>query len=174
MVVFSCELDGATAHGDDRVLAGGRVREAVMRTISLATADAVGALITVGGFVIGIALMASSGVQVLIPETGNEGREWLADAQDAGDLFVAGASVTVFAGLFALGRVRRLLRRATTRRAVDDHRPGRGVAGMVLVTISHATPIAIALELAPGYLDANPQTGPRWPSPPTRSRGSAC
>jgi hypothetical protein len=50
----------------------------------------VGALITVGGFVIGIALMASSGVQVLIPETGKDGRDWLADAQDAGDLFVAG------------------------------------------------------------------------------------
>jgi hypothetical protein len=73
-----------------------------MRNISLATAGAVCALITVVGFVVGIVLMASSGVQVLIPETGKDGLEWIADVQDVGDLFIAGASVVVFAGLFAL------------------------------------------------------------------------
>jgi hypothetical protein len=46
-----------------------------MKTVSLATAGAVCALITVAGFVIGIAFMASSGVQVLIPETGKNGLE---------------------------------------------------------------------------------------------------
>ena len=33
--------------------------------------------------------------------------------------------------------------------------PVAGAAGMVLGTISHATPIAIAVELAPSYLDAS-------------------
>ncbi len=36
--------------------------------------------------------------------------------------------------------------------------PVAGAAGMVLVTISHATPIALALELAPGYSAADEAT----------------
>jgi len=36
--------------------------------------------------------------------------------------------------------------------------PVAGVVGLVLVTISHATPIAIALELAPRYVEANQPT----------------
>jgi hypothetical protein len=77
-----------------------RAKEAVMRNISLTTAGAFCALVLVAGFVIGIVLMASGGVQVLIPETGKD----------------------------------------------------------VLVTISHATPIALALELAPDYTAANEAT----------------
>ncbi len=129
-----------------------------MRNISLATAGAVCALITVAGFVIGIALMASSGVQVLIPETGKKGLEWIADVQDAGNLFSAGASVTVFAGLFALVAFVGFydaLRHAGPLMIIA---PVAGAAGMVLVTISHATPIAIALQLAPGYTAANEVT----------------
>ena len=129
-----------------------------MGNLSLIKAGAVGAVILVAGFVIGIALMASSGVQVLVPPTGKDGREWLADAQDAGDLFVAGASVTVFAGLFALLAFVGFydaLRHAGPLMIIA---PVAGVAGMVLVTISHATPIAIALELAPRYMEANQAT----------------
>jgi hypothetical protein len=129
-----------------------------MRTIGLVKAGAVGAVILVAGFVVGIALMASSGVQVLIPPTGKDGRDWLADAQDAGDLFVAGASVTVFAGLFALLAFVGFydaLRHAGPLMIIA---PVAGVAGIVLVTISHATPIAIALELAPRYVEANQTT----------------
>ena len=70
--------------------------------LSLARAGAVCAVITVAGFVVGIALMASSGVQLLIPETGQDGLDWIADVDDAGNLFVAGASIVVFAGLFGL------------------------------------------------------------------------
>ena len=129
-----------------------------MRNISLATAGAVCALITVAGFVIGVALMASSGIQTLIPETGKNGLKWIADVQDAGDLFIAGASVTVFAGLFALVAFVGFydaLRHAGPLMIIA---PVAGAAGMVLVTISHATPIAIALQLAPGYTAANEAT----------------
>ena len=40
-----------------------------MNGVSLRTAGAVCAVVTVVGFVVGIALTAASGVQVLIPET---------------------------------------------------------------------------------------------------------
>ena len=129
-----------------------------MRDISLARVGAVCALITVAGFVIGIALMASSGVQVLIPETGKDGLEWIADVQDAGDLFIAGATIVVFAGLFGLVAFVGFydaLRHAGPLMIIA---PVAGAAGMVLVTISHATPIALALELAPGYTAANEAT----------------
>ena len=43
------------------------------------------ALIAVAGFVVGITLMATNGVQVLIPETGTDGAKWVTDVQDAGD-----------------------------------------------------------------------------------------
>ena len=133
-------------------------REPTTRNLSLATVGAVCALITVAGFVIGSALMASSGVQVLIPETGKKGLEWIADVQDAGDLFIAGASVSVFAGLFALVAFVGFydaLRHAGPLMIIA---PVAGAAGMVLVTISHATPIAIALQLAPGYTAGNEVT----------------
>lgn len=129
-----------------------------MRNLTLTRAGAMCALITVAGFAIGIALMASSGVQVLIPETGKDGLEWIADVEDAGDLFVAGASIVVFAGLFALVAFVGFydaLRHAGPLMVIA---PVAGVAGIVLVTISHATPIAIALELAPGYTAANEAT----------------
>jgi len=126
-----------------------------VNSVSLRTAGAVCAIVTVVGFVVGIALMASSGVQVLIPETGQEGLDWLADADDAGGLFVAGAAIVVFAGLFGLVAFLGFydaLRGAGPLLVVA---PIAGAAGMVLVTISHATPIAMALELAPAYLDAD-------------------
>ena len=53
-------------------------------------------------FVVGIAFMATSGVQVLIPETGQNGRDWIADVDDAGGLFVVGAWLVVFGGLIGL------------------------------------------------------------------------
>ena len=129
-----------------------------MRDINLVRAGAVCGLITVVGFVIGIALMASGGVQVLIPETGKNGLEWIADVQAAGDLFTVGATIVVFAGLFGLVAFVGFydaLRHAGPLMIIA---PVAGVAGMVLVTISHATPIAIALELAPDYTTANHAT----------------
>ncbi len=46
--------------------------------------------------------MATSGVQVLIPETGQSGRDWIADVDDAGGLFVVGAWLVVFGGLIGV------------------------------------------------------------------------
>ena len=68
---------------------------AVVRDLRLSTVGAVCPLLAVAGFVSGIALMATSGVQVLIPETGSEGAEWVADVNNVGDAFVVGAWIGV-------------------------------------------------------------------------------
>jgi hypothetical protein len=123
--------------------------------VSLAKAGAVCAIVTVVGFIVGIALMASSGVQVLIPETGQEGLDWIADVDDAGNAFVVGATIVVFAGLFGLVAFLGFYDALKQAGPLLVIAPVAGAAGMVLVTISHATPIAIAVELAPAYLDAS-------------------
>jgi hypothetical protein len=43
-----------------------------MKNASLATTEAVCALIAVAGFLVGVVLVVSSGVDTLIPETGEE------------------------------------------------------------------------------------------------------
>src|SRR6266480_5144599 len=129
-----------------------------MERVKLARAGAVCAVVGVAGFVLGIALMAASGVQVLIPPTGKDGLDWIADVQDGGDLFVAGATIVVFAGLFFLVAVLGFYDALREASALMIIAPVAGAAGMVLVTISHATPIAIALELAPAYEAANDAT----------------
>ena len=125
-----------------------------MNSVSVRTAGAVCAILTVIGFVVGIALMASSGVQVLIPETGQDGLDWIADVDDAGDLFVVGAAMVVFAGLFGLVAFLGFYEALKEAGPLLIVAPVAGAAGIVLVTISHATPIAMALELVPDYLDA--------------------
>lgn len=71
-----------------------------MRHLTLRTVGAVCALVTVACFLVGIALMATSGVQVLIPETGQSGLDWIRDV-DESNLFFVGAWLVVFGGLFA-------------------------------------------------------------------------
>jgi hypothetical protein len=55
-----------------------------MAHIRLSTITGVSAILAVVGFVLGIVLMASSGVQVLIPDSGDE-VAWMADAHDGGE-----------------------------------------------------------------------------------------
>ena len=125
-----------------------------MQSLTLTKLGALSALLLVAGFVVGIALMASGGVQVLIPETGKDGLDWISDVQDAGNLFSAGAGITVFAGLFGLVAFAGFYDALRHAGPVMLIAPIAGVAGIVLVTISHATPIAMANELAPAYTDA--------------------
>ena len=75
-----------------------------MRELRLSTVGAVCALIAVAGFVVGIALMATNGVQVLIPETGKDGTEWVDDVRDAGDWFVAGGGWSASPGSWGSSR----------------------------------------------------------------------
>jgi hypothetical protein len=125
-----------------------------MQNLTLTKLGALSALVLVAGFAIGIALMASGGVQVLIPETGKDGLDWIADVEDAGNLFTAGAAIVVFAGLFGLVAFLGFYEALRHAGPIMIVAPIAGVAGFVLVTISHATPIAMANELAPGYTHA--------------------
>ena len=128
--------------------------ESLMRDLSLATVAAVCALVAVVGFVVGMALMASGGVETLIPETGEQGLEWIADVQDGRDLFLVGAWLGVFAGLFLLVALVGFYDALREAGPVMIVAPIVGAVGMTLVTISHVLPIAMAYELAPGYTDA--------------------
>ena len=122
-----------------------------MRELRLSTVGAVCALIAVAGFVVGIALMAANGVQVLIPETGTDGAEWVTDVQEAGNWFVAGAWIVGLAGLLgivALVGFYDVLKHAGPVMIIA---PIAGAVGLTLVTASHVIPIAIAQELAPSY-----------------------
>jgi hypothetical protein len=73
-----------------------------MKDLRLSMVGAVCAIVAVAGFVVGIVLSVSSGVQVLIPEAGATGLDWIADVDDAGALFFAGAWIAIFAGLVGL------------------------------------------------------------------------
>jgi hypothetical protein len=130
----------------------------MMRSLSLATVGAVCALVTVAGFVVGIVLSISGGVEVLIPETGTEGLEWIADVQDAGDLFSVSAWFMVFAGLFGLVALVGFYDALREAGPVMIIAPIAGVVSLTLVTISHVIPVAMAHELAPGYSEANEAT----------------
>lgn len=133
----------------------GRQKILSVRDVRLSTVGAVAALVAVAGFVVGIFLMASHGVQVLIPETGADGRDWIADVQDAGDWFVAGAWIVGLAGLVGIVALLGLYDFLRHAGPVLVIAPIAGAVGLTLVTISHVMPIAIAQELAPGFTDAN-------------------
>jgi len=129
-----------------------------MKGIDLARVGGACAVLTVVGFVVGIAMMASNGVQVLIPETGKDGIEWIADVNDAGDWFVGGAAVVVFAGLVGLVAFLGFYEAVRDAGPITVIAPVAGAVGLVLVTISHATPIALAVNFAPDFAASDTAT----------------
>src|SRR5512133_2665356 len=127
-----------------------------MRTLKLSTVAAVSALGTVVCFVAGAVAMASSGVGVLIPETGRPGRDWIAAVDRAGGLFFVGAWLVVlmgFLGIVALVGFYDTLRLAGR---VMILAPLFAAVGLTLVTVSHLIPIAMGYQLVPAYLAAEP------------------
>jgi hypothetical protein len=100
--------------------------------------------------------MGSSGVGVLIPETGPAGRDWIADVDAAGALFFAGAWLVIlmgFLGIVALVGFYDTLGAAGPAMILA---PILGAVGLTLVTVSHLIPIAMAYELVPAYTNADP------------------
>src|ERR687888_255792 len=74
-----------------------------MRKLKLTTIGAYCAVLTTISFVAGIALMASSGVQVLIPETGGHKTiDWIDDVNGASGAFFAGAWLVILGGFLGL------------------------------------------------------------------------
>lgn len=129
-----------------------------MQSPSLRTVAGAAGIATFLCFLVGIPFMAVGGVQVLIPETGKNGLDWLADANDASGLFFAGAWLVILgglAGLVSLVAPYDVLRPAGP---ILIFAPVLAVVGLTLVTISHLIPIAMAYRLAPGYANAEPTT----------------
>jgi hypothetical protein len=126
-----------------------------MKQLNLVKVGAVCAVSITVCFVIGIVFMASSGVQVLIPDTGKDAVDWINDVNDASGLFFAGAWLVILGGLLGLVAFLgfyEVLRRASP---IMILAPILGAIGLVFVTISHALPIAMGYELVPGYVGAS-------------------
>jgi hypothetical protein len=104
--------------------------------------------------VVGIAFMAASGVQMLIPPTGKDGLDWIRDVDDAGGAFFVGAWLLILGGVLGIPA---LIGFYTALRQVGPWlalAPILSAVGLTLVTISHLIPIAMAYELVPGYTAA--------------------
>ena len=125
---------------------------------SLRTVAGMAGIATFVCFLLGIPFMVIGGVQVLIPETGKNGLDWLADANDAGGLFFAGAWLVILGGLAGLVSLVALYDVLRPAGPVLVLAPVLAVVGLTLVTVSHLIPIAMAYELAPGYANADAAT----------------
>jgi hypothetical protein len=115
------------------------------------------AVLTTACFVAGIVLMSVGGVQVLIPETGKDGLDWIAAVDEAGGLFAGGAWLVVIGGALGLVALVGFYEPLKEAHGALIVAPVLATVGMVFVTISHSVPIALSYELVPAYVDA---TGP--------------
>jgi len=129
-----------------------------MPNLSLTTVGAVCGIATTALFGVGIVLMVASGVPVLIPETGQESLDWIADVDDASGLFFAGAWFAIFGGFVGLVALIGFYDALREAGPVMILGPVLGAVGLTLVTISHLIPVAMAYELVPGYTGADPAT----------------
>src|SRR3954452_22054944 len=130
-----------------------------MSGMRLSTITGASAILAVACFVLGIVLMASSGVQVLIPDSGDE-VVWMADAHDGGELVVAGAWIAVAAGLVGIVALVGLYDVLKSAGPYLIFAPALTIAGLTLVTISHFVPITIAQEVAPTFVNGGPAIKP--------------
>jgi hypothetical protein len=131
---------------------------AALRDADLTTIGAVSAVAAVACFVAGVVCVAASGVQVLIPETGQTGLDWIADVDSAGGAFFAGAWLTILGGVLLLVAMVGFYDALRSAGPALILAPILVVVGMTLVTVSHLIPIAMAYELVPDYVDASGAT----------------
>jgi hypothetical protein len=102
-------------------------------------------------FLVGGSLLSSGGASDLIPKTGKLGRAWLvAVASDSG--FVGGGWILILMGYLAMVAFVGFYYALRQAGQVLLLAPVLGVAGMVLVQVSHLIPIGMAYELAPAYV----------------------
>src|SRR5207247_3421867 len=122
---------------------------------ALVAVGAWAAILTTLSFVAGIAFMATSGVQVLIPETGGHKTiDWIDDVNGASGAFFAGAWLVILGGFLAFVAMVGFYYALRDAGPVVILAPILGAVGMGLVQVSHLIPIAMAYRLAPDYADA--------------------
>jgi hypothetical protein len=121
----------------------------------LSTIGAICAILTTVSFVAGGVLLSSSGVQDLIPPTGADGLDWIADVDDASGGFFVGAWLIILTTVVGSAALVGLYEALKAAGPVLILAPILGVLGLTLVTISHLIPIALAYEFVPGYVSAD-------------------
>jgi hypothetical protein len=122
-----------------------------MKRLSITVVGAWCAILMFPTFLVGGILLSSSGASDLLPQTGKPGRAWLvAVASDTG--FVAGAWLLILMGYLAMVAFVGFHQSLRHAGQVLLLAPVLGVAGMVLVQVSHLIPIGMAYELAPAYV----------------------
>jgi hypothetical protein len=113
---------------------------ATMQNLKLTTVGAYCGILTFASFLLGIVFMATSGVQVLIPDTGgHKTLDWIADVNDASSLFFAGAWLVILGGIFAFVAILGFYEALRDAGPVMILAPVLAVVGMTLVTISHTS-----------------------------------
>ncbi|MDX6247800.1 MAG: hypothetical protein QOF10_1160 [Kribbellaceae bacterium] len=130
----------------------------MLQSMRLSSIGAICAISTVICFVLGGVAMGSSGVSVLIPETGQQGRSWITDVDGASGLFFAGAWLIVLMGFLAIVAFVAFYDVLRDAGQVLVLAPILAAVGLTLVTVSHLVPIAMAYELVPAYTAAQPAT----------------
>jgi hypothetical protein len=126
-----------------------------VKRLDVITVGAVCAVLTTVVFVVGIVLMVASGVQVLIPGTGQDAIDWIVDVDDASGAFFAGAWLVIVGGILGLVAIVGFYYALRDAGEVMILAPILAVVGLTLVTISHLIPIAMAYELVPEFVDAD-------------------
>jgi Domain of unknown function (DUF4386) len=129
-----------------------------LKRSSLTTSSALCGVLSPLAFIGGIALVISSGVDGLIPDTGQNAIDWIGDVNAASDAFLGGAWLVIAGGLLGLVALVGFWRPLRDAGEALILAPILAVAGMTLVTISHLLGIAIAYELVPGYVDGSRTT----------------
>jgi hypothetical protein len=123
----------------------------MMKKLTIPVVGAWSAILMFPALVAGAAVLSSTGASDLIPTTGAPGREWLV-AVAADGRFPVGGWLLILMGFLAMVAFigfHDVLRKAGP---IMIFAPILGVAGMVLVQVSHLIPIAMAEELAPAYI----------------------
>ncbi len=129
--------------------------------VELRTIGGWAGIATTATFVAGIVLMAASGVETLIPDTGPAAQTWVAEVDAGGSAFLAGGWLVVLGGVVALVAL------VGFHDALRDSGPWLvlapvlAVLAMTLVTASHVIPLGMASHFVPGYVaaDAPVQSG---------------
>ena len=107
-------------------------------------------------FAVGVALMVVSGVESLIPDSGTAALAWVAQVRSGGDTFAAGGWLVVVGGILALVAFVGFYLVLASRGKKLTVATSLAVLALTLVTISHLIPLAMARQLAQGYMAADP------------------
>jgi Domain of unknown function (DUF4386) len=129
-----------------------------LKRSSLTTSSALCGILSPLALVAGIALMIWSGVDALIPDTGQNALNWIEDVDAASDAFFGGAWLVVAGGVLALVALVGFWRPLRDAGEMLILAPTIAVAGMTMITLSHVMAIAMAYDLVPGYVEGSRTT----------------